>query len=216
MRRFFTIRYLLIVSACFAVAFSWMGPVRGSRVKVSDRSMDITIDGPGYFRVVDDETCETRYTRSGRLVWNDDRQLCIESKGRKWPIDPPMYIPEDCTETTINKDGHVIALRKDYWHVIGAFQISTFDIPPRFDDPWNVGLPTTPFAIEKPHEPSNGSGSLVQGRIESGPPSKTQIVIPVLCAIFASCLLNNFPNFLRFLRTTSSGETVLPECETTH
>jgi flagellar basal-body rod protein FlgG len=71
----------------------------------SGRSMDIAIEGDGFFQVTD-PAGKTFYTRDGSFRQNSTGQV-VNSGG--YPLDPPITIPTDSVGISIAKDGTVTA-----------------------------------------------------------------------------------------------------------
>ena len=74
------------------------------------RSLDVTIEGQGFFRV---KTLPTQgdglaYTRTGNFFVNDQNKLVLNSQSG-FLLDPPISIPQNTTNITISQDGRVFA-----------------------------------------------------------------------------------------------------------
>jgi flagellar basal-body rod protein FlgG len=74
------------------------------------RSLDVTIDGQGFFRV---KTLPTQgdglaYTRTGNFFVNDQNKLVLNSQNG-YLLDPPISIPQNTTAISISQDGRVFA-----------------------------------------------------------------------------------------------------------
>lgn len=178
--------------------------------------MNVAIDGPGYFRVVDDITLETLYTRSGRLTLNPDHVLCIECEGRKFQIDPTIWFPTDAVAPTFTRDGFIAVECGEILTTIGELQLSTFDLPPAFIDPWKIGRPTSADAVERTHQPGRGAGTLQQGWLEFPPPGKAEIFRAITMAIFASLTLHLFTLYLNQRTRLGSASRRNPSAVTSH
>ena len=63
--------------------------------------LDIAIEGPGFIQVLDPQTQQTVYTRSGNLDINANGNLVIGSALTGRPIEPPIVIPPDATKIEI-------------------------------------------------------------------------------------------------------------------
>ncbi len=69
------------------------------------QELDLAIVGDGFFQVTDGT--QTYYTRAGTFSVNADGQLVLASADRGWLLEPPITIPQDATEISINGDGLV-------------------------------------------------------------------------------------------------------------
>lgn len=72
------------------------------------RELDIAIEGPGFLQVLDPQTQQTLYTRSGNLDINADGNLVIGSAHTGRLLEPPIAIPPDATAIEIQGNGQVL------------------------------------------------------------------------------------------------------------
>ncbi len=73
------------------------------------RALDVAIEGPGFLLVR--RNGQTRLTRSGRLMIDDERHLALAATSEPWRLDPPIIVPEDARSLTIDLDGRVTVRR---------------------------------------------------------------------------------------------------------
>ena len=76
---------------------------------MTERSLDIAIDGKGFFSV-SDSNGNIYYTRRGDLLMNSDGQLSL-TKG--YTIEPSISIPTDALGVTVSQDGSVLCQDSD-------------------------------------------------------------------------------------------------------
>lgn len=74
-------------------------------MKVTDQSLDMAIDGDGFFQVLKPDG-EIAYTRNGEFQLNSEGDI-VTPNGN--PLEPNINIPEDATSVTIGRDGTVSA-----------------------------------------------------------------------------------------------------------
>jgi flagellar basal body rod protein FlgG len=76
------------------------GPLRPT-----GRSLDLAINGPGYFRIALGEA--TALTRRGMLHLTGDRELAIRARGEEWKLDPPARMPDEAIDLVVTEDGGI-------------------------------------------------------------------------------------------------------------
>ena len=78
---------------------------------VTERELDIAIDGKGFFQVtVDPDLAEggVAYTRAGNFTLNADGEIVLANDdGRR--LEPSITVPDDATNIQITSDGQVLA-----------------------------------------------------------------------------------------------------------
>ncbi|PAU80361.1 flagellar basal body rod protein FlgG [Halovibrio salipaludis] len=74
-------------------------------MKVTDQSLDMAIDGKGFFQVLRPDG-EIAYTRNGEFQLNSEGDI-VTPNGN--PLEPNINVPEDATSVTIGRDGTVSA-----------------------------------------------------------------------------------------------------------
>jgi flagellar basal-body rod protein FlgG len=70
---------------------------------------DLAIQGRGFFQVLDPSTSQTFYTRAGNFDVNANGELVLGSAQVGRLLQPPIQIPNDATDITINNSGEVMA-----------------------------------------------------------------------------------------------------------
>ena len=133
----------------------------------TDNSLDMTIDGSGFFQVLT-PSGQIAYTRAGNFTKNAQGQL-VTPNG--YPLEPAITIPATATSISISKDGIVSVATAGAGAIeqVGQIEIATF--------PNTSGLKPTgeSFALATPSsgDPAvaapgnNGSGRFIQGALES-------------------------------------------------
>ncbi|MEQ6884812.1 flagellar basal-body rod protein FlgG [Salicola sp. Rm-C-2C1-2] len=74
-------------------------------MKVTDQSLDMAIDGEGFFRVLKPDG-EVAYTRNGEFQLNSEGTI-VTPNGN--PLEPNINVPENATSITVGRDGTVSA-----------------------------------------------------------------------------------------------------------
>jgi flagellar basal-body rod protein FlgG len=82
---------------------------RQGTIQETGRSLDIAIEGNGFFVVNDPVTNTAVYTRAGNLDLNANGQLVIGSAQTGRLLDPPITIPPEATAISISPNGQVMA-----------------------------------------------------------------------------------------------------------
>ena len=85
-------------------------------LRATGRELDLAVDGPGYFRVVDPETGDVAYTRAGHFVL-DERGRLATPDGRR--LDPPAT-PSDLSTIRLVRFDDPAALRPDGANLLRA------------------------------------------------------------------------------------------------
>jgi len=186
---FFTIRFLMLVTACVAVALWKIAPITDAVIVDSPSPLDVAINGAGFFQVVDDETLEICFTRAGKLEIDEDGELSISVDRRLWKINPPIQFPDGTQKVTISGDGFVRALRSDGWSTVGRFQLFRFRDMSPFPNAWSMNPGGTVSGDATAYDPSVESGELIQGKIERAPPNVAAIAKSILLAVVASLVI---------------------------
>lgn len=140
--------------------------------KLTDRPLDIMIDGQGFFgvRIGDDEGPNgIGYTRMGIFFVNADGEVVLgNSEGPR--LEPPINIPDDAIDVTISTDGRVFVLQPGGTQAeVGQVQLFNFVNQRGLK---NIGrnlyveTEASGQAVQaNPNE--NGLGKVVQGHLET-------------------------------------------------
>jgi flagellar basal-body rod protein FlgG len=133
----------------------------------TDNSLDMTIDGPGFFQVLTPGG-QIAYTRAGNFSKNAEGQI-VTANG--YPLEPAINIPANATSISISKDGIVSAsipgsTRLDQ---VGQIEIATFPNTAGLKPLGESLAQATPSsgdpAVQAPG--ANGAGRIIQGSLES-------------------------------------------------
>ena len=73
----------------------------------TDNQLDLAIMGDGFFQVQDGN--QILYTRSGNFTINSDGNVVLASADRGRLLEPPITVPPDAVQVTINSEGYVVA-----------------------------------------------------------------------------------------------------------
>jgi flagellar basal-body rod protein FlgG len=136
----------------------------------TDRELDVSIAGEGFFRIQDDLSGEILYTRSGNFSRADDGRLVLGSGHIGRALDPEIAIPEDVTAIQISQSGEVFV--KDVTTAelqnIGRIQLTMFTNPEGLlrvgENLYQETNASGPALDGEPGE--NGYGILKQGSLE--------------------------------------------------
>lgn len=94
---------------------------QGKFVK-TDRSMDVGIDGDGFFQVSNTDGSYL-YTRCGSLIVNDDG-LLMHPDG--YLLDPPIHVGNDPARISIKRDGTIYSQQNESPFIVGHIQLFRF------------------------------------------------------------------------------------------
>lgn len=96
----------------------------------TDRSLDWTISGKGFFQVLD-PTGEIYFTRAGNFSVNANGDIVTGSAGIGRPLDPNINIPQDATGIEVSADGIVSVQRPGVQTLeqVGQIQLANFMNP---------------------------------------------------------------------------------------
>lgn len=145
---------------------------RQGNVMNTDRQLDITIDGNGFFRVniLQDFGDGVGYTRAGNFFINRDRQVVLgNSQGPL--LEPPIVVPDDVTidQISMSADGIVsVILPGEEPQEIGQIELSNFANPAGLESiGGNIFVPTAASGPAIDGNPGEGSfGTIIQGFLE--------------------------------------------------
>jgi flagellar basal body rod protein FlgG len=97
----------------------------------TNRKLDLAIEGPGFFCVVEAKTKKEAYTRRGRFTTNAAGQMVLRAASGEWVLTPSITLPKDASEVEI--DGEGVVRNWDSQHhsleKIGSIQTASFDAP---------------------------------------------------------------------------------------
>jgi flagellar basal-body rod protein FlgG len=95
------------------------------------RELDIAIEGPGFLQVLDPQTQDFLFTRSGNMDINANGQLVIGSARTGRLIDPAIDIPPEATAVEIGATGQVMVRIPGTIELqqVGQLQIANFINP---------------------------------------------------------------------------------------
>lgn len=93
--------------------------------ELTDRDLDIAIDGPGFFQVETD--AGIRYTRNGNFKVNSDGEI-VTMDGD--PVVGAGFVPEGSKMVVVDSDGRIQAVNQDgEFEEVGQFEMVEFDDP---------------------------------------------------------------------------------------
>ncbi len=133
----------------------------------TDNSLDLTVDGPGFFQVLMPNG-QVGYTRAGNFSRNSTGQI-VTANG--YPLEPAITIPANATSITVGNDGIVsVAIPgQTALEQAGTIELATFANPAGLKPMGESFALATPASgdatIGAPS--TNGIGKLLQGSLES-------------------------------------------------
>ncbi|MGL6194318.1 MAG: hypothetical protein ACRC2T_05800 [Thermoguttaceae bacterium] len=170
-------------------------PKQGS-FQETKRTLDLAIDGEGFFCVSDPNTNETLYTRYGEFELDENNELVLITENVVRILEPRICVPADSKNICVSPNGVVSAVigfettsdetkRKPVTQEIGRITLATFFNPNRLKPVDSHCFATSTYSgspviceIEPDCSP-NTSGQLntriVQGNLESSNVNPTKI-----------------------------------------
>lgn len=134
-------------------------------IKITDRNLDLMIEGDGFFRVQKNDG-SIGYTRDGHFTKDNTGRL-VTSDG--FPVVPEIIVPSESQDLNVGMDGVVTVKVGNETQEIGQVLLANFVNP--------VGLKSEGRNIYAPTEASgdpivssanqNGIGRIAQGQLES-------------------------------------------------
>lgn len=137
-------------------------------IRRTGRSLDLAIDGDGFFRVQVGE--EILYSRAGVLTLNAAGELALRLSNTSRPLSPPLRVDPDVVEIRASADGVVSTYNGASQDAteIGRITLTRFVNPAELERRGH-GLLAATAASGKPVDGDpgvNGFGSLVSGHLE--------------------------------------------------
>ncbi len=152
--------------------------------QLTGNNLDVAIEGPGFFKVEDPISQGPVYTRSGNLSINAVGQLVLGSASTGRVLQPPITIPQDATDISIQPDGSVLVRQPGSPQAtnLGQLQISAFINPEgllKLGE--NLFQQTDASGAENLQNPgTNGLGQLKQGALEASNVEPVQELIDLI------------------------------------
>ena len=97
----------------------------------TNNPLDVAIDGPGFFVVIDPSTGQNVYTRAGNFSVNSNGQLVVGSAYTGRVLTPAIQFPQDTMAVTISAEGNVSIQQSGntQFNQIGQIQLARFINP---------------------------------------------------------------------------------------
>jgi flagellar basal-body rod protein FlgG len=138
--------------------------------QATDNPLDIAIDGPGFFVVIDPSTGQNMYTRAGNFSVNANGQLVVGSAQTGYVLTPALQFQPDTINVSVSNDGNVTAQQSGttQFSQVGTIQLARFINPQGllqmgnnlFSETLSSGPPTQALPGQ------SGLGSLVSSTLE--------------------------------------------------
>ena len=148
------------------------------------RDLDIAIEGPGFIQVIDPQSQQTMYTRSGNLDINANGNLVIGSAQTGRLVEPPIVIPQDATAISISSSGQVSVKSPGVIEMqqVGQLQMAQFINPDGLlKRGENLYQQTDASSAAITGDPgTNGLGVLRQGELEASNVEPVQELIDLI------------------------------------
>lgn len=148
------------------------------------RELDVAIEGSGFIQVIDPQTQQIQFTRSGNLDINANGNLVIGSAQTGRSLEPPITIPQDAMRIQISPNGQVLVKSPGVVEMqqIGQLQMAQFINP---DGLLKVGEnlyeQTDASSAAILGDPgTNGLGVLRQGSLEASNVEPVQELIDLI------------------------------------
>ncbi|MDZ4817496.1 MAG: flagellar basal-body rod protein FlgG [Planctomycetota bacterium] len=99
--------------------------------QLTNRPLDVAIEGQGFLQVVDPPTGQIMFTRAGNMMVNATGQLVVGSAFTGRLVDPVIQIPQDATGIVISAEGIVSVQQPGTPQLqqVGQMQLATFINP---------------------------------------------------------------------------------------
>lgn len=97
----------------------------GGNLTATDNSLDLAIEGKGYFKIQLPNGKGEAYTRDGSFQRNGDGELVTHDG---YIVQPAITIPEDAIEITVNKSGEILVKQDGETDEVnvGQLELATF------------------------------------------------------------------------------------------
>ncbi len=143
--------------------------VKQGKLLRTGRSLDLAIDGSGFFPLT--VHGKPAFTRCGALVLNTQRRLCLSVAGESAELQPPIVIPAEAQEIQVTAQGEVLVLEaaETAARSVGQLRLARFACPERLR-PLGATLLGATKSSGEPNmaEPeSAGRGVIQQGCLEN-------------------------------------------------
>jgi flagellar basal-body rod protein FlgG len=136
----------------------------------TDNPLDIAIDGPGFFVVIDPSSGQNEYTRAGNFSVNPNGQIVVGSAQTGRVLYGSPTVPPDTINISVSGDGNVTAQQSGttQFSQIGQIQLARFINPEGLlkmgENLFAETLSSGPPTIANPNV--SGLGTLVSSTLE--------------------------------------------------
>lgn len=136
----------------------------------TNNQLDVAINGPGFFVVLDPNSGQQMFTRAGNLSVNSNNQLVIGSAQTGRQLFPAVQVPQDTMNITIGPDGtvQVQQANNSQFTTAGQIQLARFFNPQGLlkngENLYSDTLSSGPAQIATPG--TIGLGTVLQNTLE--------------------------------------------------
>ncbi len=147
-------------------------------------TLDVAINGRGFFQVTDPNTGQILYTRAGNFGLNSTNQLVIDSAQVGRVIQPAISLPQDYTGILIGSDGKVQVQQYNNttFTTVGQLQLANFVNPEGLlslgENLYQYTDASGPPLLANPGQ--NGVGTLQQSMLEASNVEPVQELVDLI------------------------------------
>lgn len=185
MPRFSLSATVLITTLVAVEAFEFVAANQFAVVQTGN-TFNIAISGRGYFRLMDPESGENRFTRSGQLGINENGNVVIRVGKSDLCVEPELFFPEGARDICIDSSGKFYVFLDSEWQRYGQIQICLVDDHVNPKDRLNL-IRYTGRGYSSNLPGTFGTGHVLQGSLERPryAPQRAEATVLILGAIAA-------------------------------
>lgn len=191
----FSLSAIVLVTTLIAVVAIEFVAAHQSSVVNTGNTFNITISGKGYFCLLDPESGENRFTRSGQLGINENGNVVIRVGESDLCIEPELYFPEGARDICIDSSGRFYVFLDSELQAYGQIQLCLVDDHVNPNDRLNL-IRYTGRGYSSNLPGTFGAGHVLQGSLEQPryAPHRAEAAVLVLGAVAAWLCSRLCPN----------------------
>jgi len=138
--------------------------------QTTDNPLDLAIDGPGFFIVIDPSTGQNVYTRAGNFSVNANGQIVVGSAQTGRVLYGSPQVPSDIMNLSISPDGIITGQQSGttQFNQLGTITLARFINPEGLlklgENLYGETLSSGPATISQPNQ--SGIGSILSSTLE--------------------------------------------------